>query len=656
MDEPLEVAEDSTEGSESKLQEWLSARAIEFERDRDADRENREEAYDDIRFIADPASQWDERDRQAREKAGRPCPALNRLSPFVKQVSNTIRRNKPEINLSPVESNDRNAVEVFGALIDHIERNSDAKIAYSAWANDGVECGIGHVRAQIEQSEAGHMEVRFEHIADPLSVIWDRTAARPDRRDARRCWVIDYMDRETLLEAYPDAQGEWPDEEESTAWSDWYDTEDDQVRICEYYELRNVEISTFQDELTGETFEAPAGQMPDGNAVPVASEMRTECRAWLMTAGHVLEGGEEGILIPGGQIPIFTYIPHERRLGRRKIRKGLIRDAKDSVRMINWSMALMIEAMAATPKPKWTGPAKAFEGYEEHWEQAATSNRAYLPWNDASPQAPAYNVPPLFNGALVSAMQVFDENIKQVTGIYDASLGARSNETSGTAIRAREEQGDTATFDYIDTFNQALTVLGRWLVRVIPDVYTESRMIRIVGEGNQEAIVEINGYDVAQGQPINPVERVAMDVSVKAGPGFSTQREAAAETIRMAIQAAPQLAPILLDVMMENEDWPGAERAARRLSAMLPPQIQAMESGQPMPEPKPDPKDVADADEKTARAEKTRAETRHIELETRMMQLEAILQRLPPQLIGPLPNGGMGTAASPMGGFMPGNT
>ena len=52
----------------------------------------------------------------------------------------------------------------------------------------------------------------------------------------------------------------------------------------------------------------------------------------------------------------------------------------------------------------------------------------------------------------------------------------------------------------------------------------------------------------------------------------------------MAIQSAPQMAPILLDLMVSNEDWPGAEKAAKRLAEMLPPNIKAMEqkeSGEP---------------------------------------------------------------------------
>lgn len=649
-----EADEDSPEND--AIDKFLAEARQLFEKDKDADQDNRREAYDDIRFVADPVTQWDVRDRQNREKAGRPCPSLNRLQPFLKQISNNIRRNKPEIKFSPVESSDEAQTLLTSGIKDHIERNSDASRQYALWAHDGVTCGIGHLRGVIEPAEYDQRlyEVRLEHIEDPLSVVWDSAAVKRDRSDARHCWVIDYIPDDELEEAYPDAMGEWPDETESSAWTDWHDSETEETRVCEYYRITNEPVREVMTPAAAKPVKIRGEEaLPEGS-IQVSESTETVCRVWLLTGGKILEGGVEGIAIPGGRIPIFPFIPSESRIGRRKVRKGVVRDAKDSVRMINWAMALMIEAMAATPKPKWTGPAKAFEGYEEHWEQASTSNKSYLPYNDQATAPPTYNQPPPFNVGLVNAMQVFDENIKQVTGIYDASLGARSNETSGRAIRAREEQGDTATFDYLDEFNYSIAAVGKWLVRVIPEVYKQERQIRIVGQSQEEQVVQINGFDAAQNVKINPIEQLHFDVSVKTGPGFATQREEAAETMEAAIRAAPQLAPILLDLMMEMQDWPGADKAAKRLAEMLPPQIKAMESGQPMPPPQPDPKDVAEANRDMAEAEKTKAETQHQRMETLIMQLSAVMQGIPPQLLASIPPAGMGNGAGPQGPQMPG--
>lgn len=665
MDDTLEPVEDAPiDGETSEADAFLEKARAEFERDLQADRDNRREAYDDMRFIADPATQWDSRDRQDRESSGRPCPSLNRLSPFLKQVTATIRANKPEIHLSPVETEDRDTAEVYEGIINHIERNSNASRQYVSWADDGVACGIGHLRGSIVQSliNPDWLDVELGAIEDPLSVVWDSASIKSDRTDARRCWVIDYIPDDEVDETYPDSVGEWPDEEESTAWTDWHDSEAEETRVCEYYCIKQERVLKLQHVLTGEIVTIRGDEAPQDGFVKVSETNEPTCRVWLLTGGKILEGGVDGIVIPGGRIPIFPYIPNEKRIGRRRIRKGLIRDAKDSVRMINWSMALMIEAMAATPKPKWTGPSKAFEGFEDEWENASLSNKSYLPYNDQAGAPPQYNQPPPFNVGLVNAMQVFDENIKQVTGIYDASLGARSNETSGKAIRAREEQGDMATFDYIDEFNHSLQSVGRWLVRIIPEIYTQERQIRILGKDNKEKVVTVNGFDPATSEPINPVELTHFDVSVKVGPGFATQREEAAETMRMAIQAAPALAPVLLDLMMENEDWPGAERAAKRLAEMLPPEVKAMEakeSGEPPQQP--DPMQVqmmqmqqraaeAEIGEKEAKTSKLQAEAIQTQLETAMQsgQMQQIIQAMVMQQVQEIMGQMMAPQQAPM--------
>ena len=49
--------------------------------------------------------------------------------------------------------------------------------------------------------------------------------------------------------------------------------------------------------------------------------------------------------------------------------------------------------------------------------------------------------PPDIPAALVQESAIASDEMKATTGIYDAALGARSNEISGVAIRARESQG-----------------------------------------------------------------------------------------------------------------------------------------------------------------------------------------------------------------------
>jgi hypothetical protein len=77
------------------------------------------------------------------------------------------------------------------------------------------------------------------------------------------------------------------------------------------------------------------------------------------------------------------------------------------------------------------------------------------------------------------------------------------------------------------------------------------------------------------------------DVTVETGPSFTTRREEAAQEMIEFVQAYPQAAPLVGDLLVKNLDWPGAEEIAQRLQAMLPPQVtgQGPNGGAPGPDP-----------------------------------------------------------------------
>ena len=87
-----------------------------------------------------------------------------------------------------------------------------------------------------------------------------------------------------------------------------------------------------------------------------------------------------------------------------------------------------------------------------------------------------------------------------------------------------------------------------------------------------EAIVRL--YDLGVGK---------YDVTVETGPSFTTRREEAANQMIALVQAYPQAAPLIGDLLVKNLDWPGADEIAQRLHAVLPPQV----SGQGAPGPDP---------------------------------------------------------------------
>jgi hypothetical protein len=163
-----------------------------------------------------------------------------------------------------------------------------------------------------------------------------------------------------------------------------------------------------------------------------------------------------------------------------------------------------------------------------------------------------------------------------VIGMFDASLGARSNETSGKAIIARQMEADNATFHFIDNLSRAIRHAGRVLIDLIPQVYSVPRVIRVLGEDGESEMKAVN-------QPVQEQERDPLteevreitriydltagryDLTVSAGPSFASLRQEAASQMIELIRAYPQAAPVIGDLLVKNLDWPGAEEIAERM-------------------------------------------------------------------------------------------
>ncbi|MCP1539000.1 portal protein [Methylorubrum extorquens] len=143
---------------------------------------------------------------------------------------------------------------------------------------------------------------------------------------------------------------------------------------------------------------------------------------------------------------------------------------------------------------------------------------------------------------------------------------------------------------YIVNFSRSILHTGAIVCGMISHVYDTARTLRIVGEDGKVDLVEINqvGGLAEDGQPLDKIQNDvtvgAYDVAMDMGPSYTTGREAALDGMLQLVAAAPNLAPLVLDLLAKAQDWPMADKIAKRIRTMLPPQIQAQEaqeSGEP---------------------------------------------------------------------------
>jgi len=348
-----------------------------------------------------------------------------------------------------------------------------------------------------------------------------------------------------------------------------------------------------------------------------------------VSGAEVLEGPIDW---PGKSIPLIPVIGSEIPVDDKVVRHGLIRFARDPQQLYNFARTSAAESMSQAPRSPWLVTPAMIKPFKNVWDTAHKSLRPYLPFqpDPDQPAGPQRMPPPDIPMAYFNEAQIADGDIKASVGIYDPQLGERSSETSGKAILARENQGDTGTFHYSDNLKRALEYAGRQLVEVIPKIYDSERIVRILGEDDSEYFVPINsvaGYD-EEGEPvyINDMQAGRYDCRVTIGPSYSTKRTEAAESMFQFIQAFPPAAQLAGDLIASNMDWPGADAIAERLRRAVPPEV----LGEDAPPKQPDPvqeaaqelemrnaeamvsKTEADARKAMADAEKAQAATQEI--------------------------------------------
>lgn len=576
----------------------------------EADRDNREDAYDDLRFLA--GDQWDARARAERELYRRPVLTINRMGQFVRQVTGDMRLNPTAINVQPVDDfADIDKAEIFEGIIRQIEHASNATNVYAHAFECEAGIGIGHFRivTQYVENSVEEQEIRIRRIMNPLAVTWDPNSEEIDRSDADYCFVSDLMSKRAFKKKYPGKQcEEFPRDD---LFSDLFWQQGDFVRVAEFWHREPFERTLGLTE-TGETVdltEIKQAQWPMlGLAMGQDGKPRVRkftdyrIKQYIVSGAEILSGPSDWA---GRHIPVIPAIGSEIPLDEQVVRHGIIRAAKDPQRLYNYYRSSQAELIGQQPRAPFLITAEQIKGYEAQWNTANVNPRPYLIYNaDAktSNQPPARVQPPAASPALWQEAAIASDDMKATTGIYDASLGAKSNETSGKAIMARQREGDVGSYHYFDNFKAAIKRAGDILLDLIPRIYDTERVVRIIGaEDDQPKPVRVNANVPGMDEVMNDLSVGKFDVRVSAGPSFSTKREEARESMIAATQANPALWQIAGDLIIKAMDWPYAREIAERIKRAMPPQLtmdeqefqKFMEQGGGQQEPPPDPKAIA---------------------------------------------------------------
>lgn len=567
-----------------------------------------ERAREDIKFAngdARNAWQWPQNLYDTRTGGDDPLPCLtiNNTRTHNDIIINAMSKNRHGIKIRPIGGKaSYKSADVMQSLIHRIENISRASAQYRKVAEQQVDGGIGYIIIETDyiSERSFNQDIYLKASRDPTGVCLDPGIKEPDGSDARFGHVFDTMSRKEFNRQYPQFKNKVGASPLSSEFTDWLS--DNTITLVKYYRKRAVEdtlISYKTDD--GEEVEKLASELKDDAGKDLYKMLVADIKAGTLDGRHrpVLNNEVEWFLIAGNQIVsrgkwAGKYIPICRCVGRELIinktldRKGHTRPLIDAQRMLNFAASTDVQVNALQPKAPWVASARAVEG-QEQWKDANIKTYGVLLYNDIDDEAPPELQkiappqrldPPRGNPGYQAAIQNAERQMMMVSGQFQAQMGENDTQSaaSGKAIGERQQQGDLATYHFMEHQSDMFRLIGIQLLDLIPKIYDTNRALQILGGDGEKMWVKIDpdqtsaleeAKEEAEDEEaaniiFNPSVGVYECVS-DPGPDDSTRRQEAWAAMSMILQNNKELAAVCADLLFKYGDFPGADKLMERL-------------------------------------------------------------------------------------------
>jgi hypothetical protein len=377
-----------------------------------------------------------------------------------------------------------------------------------------------------------------------------------------------------------------------------------------------------------------ASPMPPGQTLPPAPKIvkRRETQIkqvkhWSMTATEILGPSKskevseeeykntllEGEDFPGEYIPLVLVLGITLNVEGKTYVKGLIRDAKDAQKLVNYYESALAEVIALAPKAPWVMTPKQVDGFEEDYKHANVKNNPFLLYNQdiengvAAPppvrQSPG--APPV---ALFQQAARATDNLKRIIGMFGNDVGEPGPERTGAAVWAKQKPGDISTYVYAYKLNRGIEYSAKVMNSMIGQIIDTERDVRLRDIDDTEKVVPVNttverALEKMQRAPhvykgMNPLKLTQeyqrgndkakfndltvgkYEVIVTVGPSYATARQESSAQLLSLINAVPKIGQIGGDIIVEGIDGVQSERLAARLRKTLPPGLAEPREGE----------------------------------------------------------------------------
>lgn len=505
----------------------------------------RQSAREDYAFYN--GDQWDEADLRLLRDQKRPVMTFNRIAPLINAVIGSERNNKRRVQFVPRSIGEAEASELLTGAAEWFRDQADAEYEDSEAFTDTVICGMGWTDTRLDYENNPDGEPVIARL-DPLKMVWDSSAIKPNLVDANRLWYIDEKPLEVAREMFPNHH--WS--ELDAYWAkningDYQSAYEANVSDAEYsLNMRRrmvtlVECRWFErepyfkgrDPQTGEIreyseteYQYALEKAPHLQAVRLTR--KSVRRAFL---GKSLLAPPDKPLVPFGQLGwecITGYFDKGK-----KLYYGIVRPTKDPQRWANKYFSQVMYLLNSQSKGGIMAERGAFDDdrqAETSWARADT-----ITWTKSGAVTSGRIQPKPTAQFPVGFFQLFNEAkeaIWQSTGLSPEFVGNREVNQPGVLEEQRRQSSLNLLATLFDSLRRYRKRQGQIMLYLIQNYLSDGRLIHIVGQ-DKKRYVPLVREDLANS---------AYDIIVDDAPTSPNEKERNFEIIN-------QILPLFKDYM-----------------------------------------------------------------------------------------------------------
>jgi hypothetical protein len=575
----------------------------------DAFNENIVRGKDDVNFTV--RDQWTAVERSEFARLFKPCMTRNILYDSVKKVIGEQRKNRPELMVRNLTGKaTQEMIDLRANIVRTISYQSQNDLVYQTAGRSALMLGFGAFEIDIdyETPMSFKRRIKYNLITDATRTAFDPSAVMPHKGDGDFCSRAIIMRRNEFFATFPYITN-------PESYSDPFMLLD--------FQWQTGDLVTFLKYSRKEWYPAVIYNLSDGSSVTedqwkrrekrfednaeitkgleVDKIMRREIpkiigkrqtqlyqiRTYLMLKNQIIDFMDW----PSPYLPIVFTDGDSQYIEGRQYTKSFIHEARDSQKLLNYSMSENAAELKNRRREQWLGTPDNIIGNEQQWRNPELQQGILVAKPDPKTgqmpaKMPAWEV----SQGLFVTQQEMKQSIREVLGTSESDQ-LMGRDVSGKARRERKIETSMATYVFFDNLNQSIEQGGRIVLSLLPFVYTEEdRNIVISMKDGKTRNVTLN-KKLPNGEMENVMSGGDYDIEIAAGPSFAVQKEVALEFLQATLEAFPQAFPLIADLWAANLDVQFMDQIKERLQTLVPPQILAKEKGEPPPPPQPNPQD-----------------------------------------------------------------